>query len=174
MNKKPELLAPAGSPEALDAALAGGADAVYIGGTLFNARMNAKNFERPALLQAVEKCHRSGAKLYVTLNTLVLDRQMKDALDFAAFLYGAGVDALIVADLGLSLEIHRRLPDFPLHASTQMSGHNAEAARFLHTLGFERMVCARELSGENIRQLVQNSPIEIEAFVHGRYAANEW
>lgn len=167
MNKKPELLAPAGSPEALDAALAGGADAVYIGGTLFNARMNAKNFERPALLQAVEKCHRSGAKLYVTLNTLVLDRQMKDALDFAAFLYGAGVDALIVADLGLSLEIHRRLPDFPLHASTQMSGHNAEAARFLHTLGFERMVCARELSGENIRQLVQNSPIEIEAFVHG-------
>ncbi len=163
----PELLAPAGSPQALEAAILGGADAVYIGGTLFNARMNARNFDRPAILRAVEDCHRKGVKLYVTLNTLITDRQMNDALNFAAFLYTAGVDALITADLGLALELKRRWPDFPLHASTQMSGHNADAARFLGKLGFERMVCARELSGENLRKLIASSPIEIEVFVHG-------
>ena len=166
-GKMPELLAPAGSPEALRSALLAGADAVYLGGTLFNARMNARNFDRPALIKAVEDCHEKGARLYVTLNTLIVDRQMNEALDFARFLYEAGVDALIVADLGLALEIHKRLPDFPLHASTQASGHNAEAAKFLADIGFKRMVCARELSKENIRTLVENSPIEIEAFVHG-------
>ena len=170
MNKKtnlPELLAPAGSMEALDAALKAGADAVYIGGTQLNARMNAKNFDRPGLIEAVKKCHARGVKLYVTLNTLVLDREMNEALSYAAFLYEAGVDALITADLGLSLEIRKRMPDFPLHASTQMSGHNAEAAKFLASLGFERMVCARELSRGNLKELIKNSPIEIEAFVHG-------
>ena len=163
----PELLSPAGSPEALRAALLAGADAVYLGGTLFNARMNARNFDRPAIIKAVKDCHERGVRLYVTQNTLVVDRQMKDALEFAGFLYEAGVDALIVADLGLALEIKKRFPDFPLHASTQMSGHNVKAAEFLKELGFERMVCARELSGENIRTLCKSSPIEIEAFVHG-------
>jgi collagenase-like PrtC family protease len=151
----------------LRAALLAGADAVYIGGTLFNARMNARNFDRPAIEKAVKDCHEKGVKLYVTLNTLIFDRQMKDALDFAGFLYKAGVDALIIADLGLSLEIKKRYPAFPLHASTQMSGHNVKAAEFLKDLGFERMVCARELSKENIRTLCADSPIEIEAFVHG-------
>ncbi|MBQ8911840.1 MAG: U32 family peptidase, partial [Clostridia bacterium] len=162
-----ELLSPAGSPEALRAALLAGAAAVSLGGTLFNARMNARNFDRPAIIKAVKDCHERGVRLYVTQNTLVVDRQMKDALEFAGFLYEAGVDALIVADLGLALEIKKRFPDFPLHASTQMSGHNVKAAEFLKELGFERMVCARELSGENIRTLCKSSPIEIEAFVHG-------
>ncbi len=166
-GRLPELLAPAGSPEALQAAIAGGADAVYIGGTLFNARMNAKNFDRPAIKQAVNDCHKEGVRLYVTLNTLLLDKQMNDALSFVSFLYEAGVDALITADLGLALEIRKRLPDFPLHASTQVSGHNVPAAYFLKSLGFERMVCARELSAENLRILTKNSPIEIEVFVHG-------
>ena len=165
--KKPELLSPAGSPEALAAAIAGGADAVYIGGTLFNARMNAKNFDRPAITEAVKNCHEKGVRLYVTLNTTVLDRQMKEALNFVGFLYTAGVDALIVADVGLAVEVAKRFPDFPLHASTQMSGHNAEAAKFLAAHGYTRMVCARELSKENISILVKNSPIEIEMFVHG-------
>ncbi len=166
MNK-PELLSPAGSPEALSAAIAGGADAVYIGGTLFNARMNAKNFDRPAIAQAVKDCHEKGVRLYVTLNTTVLDRQMKEALNFVGFLYTAGVDALIIADIGLAVEIAKRYPDFSLHASTQMSGHNAEAAKFLAAQGFNRMVCARELSKDNVKILVKDSPIEIEMFVHG-------
>ena len=103
----------------------------------------------------------------MTLNTLILDKQMNEALEFAFFLYRIGVDALIVADLGLALEIKKRLPEFPLHASTQMSGHNAGAARFLADLGYKRMVCARELSRENLKKLIADSPIEIEAFVHG-------
>lgn len=168
MTKKlPELLAPAGSPRALEAALCGGADAVYIGGTLFSARMSAENFDRPAILRAVEDCHQLGVRLYVTLNTLITDRQMRSALEFASFLYEAGADALITADVGLALEIKKRMPDFPLHASTQMSGHNTEAARFLKKLGFERMVCARELSAENLKVLIASSPIETEVFVHG-------
>ncbi|MBE6637948.1 MAG: U32 family peptidase [Ruminococcaceae bacterium] len=163
----PELLAPVGNPQTLDAAIEGGADAVYLGGTLFNARMNARNFDRPALKEAVEKCHSRGVKLYVTLNTQILDRQMQDALNYTVYLYNIGVDALIVADLGLARRIKEILPDFPLHASTQTSGHNTNAARYLADLGFSRMVLARELSRENICYITQNSPIETEVFVHG-------
>ncbi|MBQ9468055.1 MAG: U32 family peptidase [Clostridia bacterium] len=166
-TKLPELLAPAGSMEALDAAILAGADAVYIGGRQFNARMNAKNFDRPQIVEAVKKCHENGVKLYVTLNTLTLDREMNEALSYAAFLYEAGVDALIVADLGLSLEIRARMPDFPLHASTQMSGHNLAAAEFLSGVGFKRMVCAREASKRDLQTLCASSPVEIEVFVHG-------
>jgi len=167
LRATPELLSPCGSPDALDAALLGGADAVYIGGTMLNARMNAKNFANDALRAAVEKCHAQGVRLYVTMNTQVYDREMNAALQYAAFLYEAGVDALIVTDLGLISLLRTHLPDFELHGSTQMSGHNAEAARKMAELGLSRMVCARELSEKNIRTLVENSPIEIEMFVHG-------
>ena len=163
----PELLAPVGNPQTLDAAIEGGADAVYLGGTLFNARMNARNFDRPALADAVEKCHARGVRLYVTLNTQILDRQMQDALNYVVFLYNIGVDALIVADFGLARRIREILPDFPLHASTQASAHNLEGVRYLADLGFERVVVARELSRENIAYITKNSPVEIEAFVHG-------
>lgn len=163
----PELLAPAGSPDALRAAVKAGADAVYFGGTLFNARMNAKNFTREDIAEAVRFCHANGVKAYVTFNTLLTDRQMKDALSFAEFLYRAEVDALIVTDLGLISLLRRYLPDFPLHASTQLSGHNADAANYLADMGLTRMVCARELSEENLKLLCRESRIEIEAFVHG-------
>ena len=163
----PELLCPAGSPEALDAALKGGADAVYLGGTQFNARMGAGNFDRDALCRAVDLCHGKGVRTYVTFNTLIYDRQHKEALNFVEFLYKTGVDALIMADLGFAGQVHREFPELRLHASTQCSGHNVKAAEFLHNLGFSRMVCARELSKENITTLCRNSPIEIEAFVHG-------
>ena len=146
---------------------------MYLGGTQFNARMNARNFDRPAIKDALEFCHSRGVKVYVTMNTLLCDRQMKDALEYVAFLYEAGVDALIVADLGLAREISARFPAFPLHASTQASGHNAEAARFLAERGFCRMVCARELSKENIAALCSQSPIEIEAFVHGALCVSQ-
>ncbi|MBE6672316.1 MAG: U32 family peptidase [Ruminococcaceae bacterium] len=163
----PELLVPVGNPQTLDAAIEGGADAVYLGGTLFNARMNARNFDRPALAAAVEKCHSRGVKLYVTLNTQILDRQMPDALNYVLYLYSIGVDALIVADFGLARRIKALLPDFPLHASTQASAHNTDAAKYLADIGFSRVVVARELSRENIASITKNAPIETEVFVHG-------
>ncbi len=166
-SKKPELLAPCGSYEALEAAIAAGADALYLGTTMLNARMNAKNFDRQSLISAVELAHKNGVSVYVTMNTTVLDRQMKDALAQAEFLYKAGVDALIVADLGFASLVHKYFPDFPLHASTQAGGHNLECAKYFEKLGFSRMVCSRELSRENVKYLSENSPIEIEMFVHG-------
>ena len=167
-NKKlPELLAPAGSLDSLKAAIAGGADAVYFGGGDFNARINAKNFTNEELKEAIDLLHSCGKKAYITLNTLVHERELEDYLRFAEYVYLAGVDALIVADLGGALALRRHLPDLELHASTQMSGHNLAEAKLLSELGFSRMVCARELSKEDMSALVDSSPIEIEAFVHG-------
>ncbi len=166
-KKLPELLAPAGSLDSLKAAIAGGADAVYFGGGDFNARINAKNFTNEELKQAIDLLHSCGKKAYITLNTLVHDREIDEYLRFAEFVYLAGADALIVADLGGAEAIHRHLPSLELHASTQMSGHNIAQARLLSEHGFSRMVCARELPREDIESLVKSSPIEIEAFVHG-------
>ena len=163
----PELLAPAGSPEALAAAIEGGADAVYFGSSAFNARMLAQNFGGDAMAEAVSRCHAYGVKAYVTLNTLVGDRELDDCLRTAEEAYRAGVDALIVADLGVASVLRRQIPELELHASTQASGHNAAAARQLADLGFSRMVCARELSLADLRTLVAESPIEIEMFIHG-------
>jgi collagenase-like PrtC family protease len=167
MTKLPELLAPAGSPEALTAAIAAGADAVYLGTTLFNARMSAKNFNRSQLTEAVTQAHLAGVCVYVTLNTTILDRQFQEAMELVDFLYRSQVDALILSDLGLAAAIHAAYPDFPLHGSTQCSGHQEGAARFLADRGFSLMVCARELPATEIRQLIQNSPLPIEVFVHG-------
>ena len=166
-KKLPELLAPAGSLEALKAAIAGGADAVYFGGGDFNARINAKNFTNDELKQAIDLLHSCGKKAYITLNTLVHGKEINDYLRFAEFVYKAGADALIVADLGGAMAIHRHLPDLELHASTQMSGHNLAEAELLAKHGFSRMVCARELPKDDIEYLVKNSPIEIEMFTHG-------
>lgn len=171
--KKPELLAPAGNAETLDCAIKAGADAVYLGGKAFNARMNAKNFDSEGMKRAVFACHEKGVKLYVTLNTLVYDRAFKEALKYAEELYKQGVDALITADMGLSKEIHRYLPDFELHASTQVTGHNVKAAQYLAERGFSRMVCAREMGKNDIEYLVNNSPIEIEMFVHGAMCVSQ-
>ena len=163
----PELLAPAGSPEALAAAIRAGADAVYLGSTQFGARAFAKNFDRPALKQAVVDAHAAGVRVYLTVNTLITDRQMRAAMDLVAYAYEVGVDALIVADWGLAELCRENYPDFPLHASTQCSGHNSHAAKWLADHGFSVMVAARELSADNLRMLVKNSPIPIEVFVHG-------
>ncbi len=169
----PELLAPAGSPEALDAAIAGGADAVYFGGAAFNARMNAKNFAGDALRDAIDKCRLFGVKTNITLNTLVHDREMSDVLRYVEELYTLGADALIVADLGAARLIHRYFPDFELHASTQAAGHNTDAARVLSDMGFSRMVAARELSREDLALLCKNSPIETEMFIHGAICVSQ-
>ena len=166
LPKRPELLSPAGSPLSLQAAIEGGADAVYMGGSAFNARINAKNFSPDELSEAIRTAHSFGVKIYITLNTLVYDRELDDALFAAEDAYLRGADALIVADVGLASEIRKRLP-IDLHASTQMSGHNLSAAKALADVGFSRMVCAREMSREDLMTFVAESPIEAEVFVHG-------
>ncbi len=166
-NDLPELLAPAGGFPALEAAIEAGADAVYFGGENFGARAFAKNFSRDEIAAAAKLCRAFGVKSYVTLNTLVFDREMRDMLAYAAFLEEAGVDALIIADMGAAALIREKIPTMPLHASTQFSGHNADAARFLAAHGFTRMVAARELSREDLTALCKASPIEIETFIHG-------
>ena len=165
-NVLPELLSPCGSLDALTAAVEGGADAVYFGGTVFNARMNAKNFDRADVRSAVGYCHENGVKAYVTLNTQIYDRELKSALDHAAFLYESGADALITADMGLSSLIKKHIPDLELHASTQATVHNLAGAEKLYDLGFGRVVGAREMDIDNIRTLCK-SRAEIEMFVHG-------
>lgn len=169
----PELLAPAGTPEALKAAIAAGADAVYFGTSTFNARMNAKNFSGDTLSDAVKLCRDAGVKTNITLNTLVHTREMYSLLKTVEELYTLGADALIVADLGAASLIHEYFPDFELHASTQVAGHNTFAAKELKKLGFSRMVAARELSFENIEFLCENSPIETEIFIHGAICVSQ-
>ena len=167
MYKLPELLCPAGDKSSLQAAIMGGADAVYFGGVNFNARKNAKNFDEDGMREAIRIAHAYGVKAYVTQNTLCYDREMDDYLSAAETAIVAGADALIVADLGGAFEIKKRFPHVELHASTQMSGHNSEAALKLYKMGFSRMVCAREMSYEDIKRFTENSPIEAEVFVHG-------
>ncbi len=166
-NKLPELLAPAGDLECLIAAVRGGADAVYIGGKMFSARAYAKNFDTDEIGRAVSYCHLHGVKLYVTMNVQVYDNELEDAVSFAKELYSAGVDALIIADFGLIRRIRRELPDFELHASTQMSVHNSAGADEAYKLGCTRVVLARELSGKNIKTVTEKCLAETEVFLHG-------
>ncbi|MBE6651831.1 MAG: U32 family peptidase [Ruminococcaceae bacterium] len=163
----PELLAPAGSPEALEAALLAGADAVYLGGSRFNARMNAHNFDTAQLREAVTHAHRLGGRVYLTLNTLVWDRELPEALEAAYEAAVAGVDALIIADVGAAALIHRALPELSLHASTQLSGHNASVGDVLAPFGFSRFVIARETSLTDLAFAVAHNPLEVEVFIHG-------
>ncbi len=170
----PELLSPAGSPDALRAAIDAGADAVYLGGGSFHARMNADNFgTQDKLTDAVSLAHFWGVKVYVTLNTMVYDREIDAALAQAEQAARAGADALIVADAGLASLLHKALPELPLHASTQMSVHRGDAGKLLADAGFSRMVLAREMPADQIAQAVRESPIEIEAFVHGALCVSQ-
>lgn len=166
-RRRPELLVPAGSIEPFIAAVENGADAVYVGGRMFNARMNAGNFDDETLQQALDYAHARGVKVFVTMNTLVYDEELSEALEYATFLYHAGVDALIVQDLGLGQMIHRSLPDFPLHLSTQATSCDGEAVQLAKKLGYERVVLSRELSMAEIRKVCQENILDIEMFVHG-------
>ena len=167
MTSKPELLCPAGSPAAFDAAIEAGADAIYLGLPSFNARINANNFTPADIGAAFARAHAYGVKIYVTLNTAIFDRERDDFLRTAESAYLAGADAFIVADLGAAKLLREYMPDIDLHASTQVSGHNVAAAEELKRLGFTRMVCAREMSERELDFFVKNSPIEAEVFVHG-------
>ena len=164
---KLELLAPAGSPQALLAALRCGADAVYLGGSACNARTTAHNFSHEELLQAGRDCKLRGVKMYVTLNTMLADSELSQALLLAEQAIAAGADALIVQDLGLMRLLKQRWPTIKIHASTQCSVQTKHGMDLLQWLGCSRVVLPRECTKAEIAELVKNAPIELEAFVHG-------
>ena len=166
-QKLPELLAPAGDFESLIAAVSAGADAVYIGGSRFGARAYAKNFSPEQMAEAVRYAHMFGVRVYVTLNTLIYDKEVEEALIYAKSLYEMGVDALIIADIGMAALIGEHVPELELHASTQMGVHNTAGADFAARLGCRRVVLARECSEQDINKIVNSSVAECEVFVHG-------
>ena len=151
-GKRPEILAPVGGREQLEAAVRCSADAVYMGTKSFNARKNAANFEYDEFRDAVNYCHLHGVKVYLVLNTLISDGEAPSALEHARLACEAGADALIIQDLGLAREI-RRYSDIPLHASTQMSVGTLDGLKLLHSLGFKRAVLPRELSFKEIAEI---------------------
>lgn len=163
----PELLSPAGGPEALAAALKNGADAVYLGLRSFSARAGADNFSPEEYAAAYRQCARMGVKVYVTLNTLLTDRQLPEMEQSIRFLAETGCDGVIVQDLATARLVRSVAPALLLHGSTQMCIYNAEGAQLLEALGFTRVVVARELSAEEIGHILQNTRLEIEVFVHG-------
>lgn len=166
-NMRPEILAPVGGPEALDAALAAGADAVYLGIDALNARRNAQNFTLQDLPGLVRRCHVQGTKLYLTLNILMLEAERFELFRAARSACEAGVDGAIVQDLGIAALLRRWAPELHLHASTQMAVHNPEGVRLLSELGFRRVVLARECGKEEIASIVASTDLEVEVFVHG-------
>ncbi|MCI1477300.1 MAG: DUF3656 domain-containing protein [Clostridium beijerinckii] len=166
MNKI-ELLAPAGSMESLIAAINNGADAIYLGGNKFSARAYASNFDNETMMKAVDYAHSYNVKVYVTINTILKQSELKEALKYAGYLYEIGVDAIIIQDLGLVKLIRDVYPDFELHASTQMTIHNAEGALYFREKGMQRIVLSRELTVDEIKYISKDLGIETEIFVHG-------
>ena len=162
-----ELLAPAGSMEALHAAVQNGANAVYLGCGTFNARQSAKNFTPQTLVEAVKYCHVRGVAVHLTLNTLVSDREMKELCELIRHAASAGVDAFIVQDLGVIQLCRQIAPHIPLHGSTQMTVHSLPGVLLCAAWGMSRVVLSRELSRDEIQYICENSPIEIEVFGHG-------
>ena len=162
-----ELLAPAGSMEAVAAAVQNGTDAVYLGYGDFNARRNAKNFSEEEFAAAVSYCHLRGAKVYLTLNTLLTDRELPKAAEVAAQASAIGADAVLIQDLGVLRMLRQVAPDLPVHASTQMTLHNLDGVKMAADLGLTRAVLSRELSRDQIEYICQRAPIEIEVFAHG-------
>lgn len=166
---KPELLAPVGDPERLEAALRFGADAVYLGGPLLQLRSDTVGFSMEALQQAVKTVHARNKKIYVTVNSFTNDDEIDAVRDYARALYEMGVDALIVSDIGTIATIRESVPEIDIHLSTQANCMNAAAAGVYYRMGVKRIVLAREMSLEQIRVFRQKVPadMEIEAFVHG-------
>ncbi len=163
----PELLAPAGSYQAVLAAVLGGADAVYLGGSAFNARAFAENLTDDFMKRAIDYCHAHNVRVYVTLNTLLYDKELPAFLDYARLVDTLGADAVIVADVGAISLLHRELPNLNIHASTQASVHSADGVRALAASGAVRVVLARELSRDNLAALLAETDVQTEVFVHG-------
>ena len=167
MKRRIELLAPAGNSESLHAAVENGADAVYVGGKLFSARAQADNFDIDMLKEELRYAHARDVDIYLTMNTLVSDEEMEQALIFASDAHKAGLDGIIVQDIGLAAALHSIMPNLPLHASTQMTIYDQAGINALEAMGFSRVIPARELTLEEISEIAHNSKLEIEVFVHG-------
>ena len=167
MTNKTEILAPAGSLNAFYAAMANGADAVYLGGKAFGARANASNFTLEEIKELIKYAHIRDKKVYVTVNTVLFEKEFFDALAFVQDLYLSDVDAIIIQDLGLAMVIREKFPDLALHASTQMNIHNISMAKIVQELGFKRIVLPREMNIDTIKEIKKQVAIELEVFVHG-------
>lgn len=166
-KRLPELLAPAGSPDALKAAVAAGADAVYISGKRFGARKFAANFDEKELKEAIDYAHLKGVRVYVTVNTLIREDELHDIALYLLWLYEAGADAVLVQDLGVVALAGQVVPDLELHASTQMTIHNSEGMKWAALQGIKRVVLSREVSLDDIEDMAEGAKVGIEVFVHG-------
>ena len=167
MDKQVELLSPAGSWDALVAAVQNGADAIYMGGTKFSARRMADNFDNDKLKEAIDYAHLYGVKIYITINILIKEKELDDLRSFLPLLEEYSVDGVIIQDLGAIRIIAQEYPKLSLHASTQMTVHQLEGVQVLENMGFSRVVPARELTLEEIRHITQNSQVKVETFIHG-------
>ena len=169
--KIPELLVPVGGPQQLRAAIANGADAVYMSGNAFNARLNADNFNDNEIANAIDLAHEYGVRVHITQNTLIKTEEMEAALNNAIKMYEYGADALIIQDRGLASAIKKIIPDMPLHMSTQGTVYDIEGVREAVNAGFDRVILSRELSRDEIADICRAAKreldTEIEIFVHG-------
>jgi len=169
MNNKIEILAPAGGMESLKAAVYSGCNAVYMGGRAFSARAGAQNFDNDEMKEAVIFCHQRSVKVYVTVNTLIKESEMEEAENYIKFLASIGVDGILVQDMGLFNLIKNIAPDMPIHTSTQLSIHTREGVKFLEDMGAERVVLAREMTLDEMKEVRRGTSVELEAFVHGAH-----
>ncbi|NLJ96709.1 MAG: U32 family peptidase [Clostridiales bacterium] len=167
MEKQIEILAPAGSYESMRAAMNAGCDAVYMGGSRFGARAFAENPDEDLLLKAIDEAHLRNKRLYLTVNTLIKENEIRDLYEYLEKYYLAGLDAVIVQDVGVMKFIHEHFPKLPIHASTQTTITMAQGANLLKSMGVTRLVTARELSFKEIKHIRDNTDMEIETFVHG-------
>ncbi len=169
MNKqlRAELLSPCGNFDCVTAAVNAGADAVYLGGQLFNARAYASNFDLPALEKTVDLCHSFGVKVYVTVNTLYKDTEFPELIPFITELYAMGANGLIMQDIGAIRLVRKYIPDLPVHASTQLTANCLEDVKAMEALGIRTVVLSRELNLDEIRNIAANTSVRIETFIHG-------
>ena len=163
----PELLSPVGDFECLKAAVQNGANAVYLGASSFSARAKATNFDNNELIDAIKYAKLRNVSVHLALNTLIKNEEFNDAVKLAVDAYNAGVDAIIIQDLGLATYLRKNYPDIVLHASTQMTVHNLDGVLQLEKLGFSRVVLSRELSLDEIKYIRENTNLELEVFIHG-------
>lgn len=164
---RPELLSPAGNLETLKIAVQNGADAVYVAGKKFGARNYADNFNDEEIVEAINYSHMYGVKIYITINTIIYDDEIDEIINYVDFIHRNNVDAVIIQDLGVADLIHKTFPNLEMHASTQMNIHNINGLRHLKDMGFKRVVLAREVPLEIIKQMKEEVDIELEVFVHG-------
>ena len=165
--EKLEILSPAGSPENFKSALNAGADAIYLGLDMFNARMKAQNFTRENIREYIKLAHSFGVKVYITINTLLQDEDFDELVSLVNFLTKSKADAFIVQDLGVAFVLRKCFKNINLHASTQMGIHNLEGALVAEKLGFSRIVLSRETTIKDIEEIHKNTNLEIEYFVQG-------